>query len=424
VTTFPFQHELPAAAAGAVEIVRALAAAGHQALLAGGCVRDLLLGREPEDYDVATDAGPEQITALFRPTRQVGAQFGVVLVKRRRRWVEVATFRADGPYLDGRRPTSVTRTDAAHDAQRRDFTVNGMFLNPLTDEVIDYVGGHGDLAARVVRAIGEPAARFAEDHLRLLRAVRFAAKLGFPIEPVTLAAIRTHAAQLARVAAERIREELARMLEHPARQSAWRLLQDCELLPHLWPGVKWSAAQAARVETLLGRLPRKVSFGLALGVLLGHLPAGRFAGAARSLTLANEERDVAAWLAAHQSDLNNPAAPALAALKRLMAHPAFADLRALVEARYQDGSDAAERNAQLAARVAAIAPEAVQPPPLVTGDDLLARRIPAGPAYKAILDELYTAQLDEQLVTREQALAALAAILERTPPSRAGGGRA
>ncbi len=424
MTTFPFQHGLPTAAAGAVEVVRALAAAGHQALLAGGCVRDLLLGREPEDYDVATDAGPEQITALFRPTRQVGAQFGVVLVKRQRRWVEVATFRADGPYVDGRRPTSVTRTDAAHDAQRRDFTVNGMFLDPLSHVVIDYVGGHADLAARVVRAIGEPAARFAEDHLRLLRAVRFAAKLGFPIEPVTLAAIRTHAAQLARVAPERIREELARMLAHPARRDAWQLLHTCGLLPHLWPGVEWSEVQAERVETLLGRLPREASFGLALGVLLGHLPTAQFAGAARSLTLANDERDVAAWLVAHQSELDDPEAPSLAQLKRLMAHRAFGELRALVEARYLDRPAAAARRARLAARVAGVRPEAVQPPPLVTGDDLLARHIPPGPVYKAILDELYTAQLEEQLVTRAQALHALAEILVRTRLEGSRGDRA
>ncbi len=187
--TFPLAGELPAESAGAVAIVRTLVAAGHRALLAGGCVRDLLLGSPPHDYDVATDAPPERVTTLFSNTRLVGAQFGVVLVKKKRRWIEVATFRTDDVYLDGRRPVRIALSDARHDALRRDFTVNGMFLDPLAREVIDYVGGRPDLAARVIRAIGAPAARFAEDHLRLLRAARFAARLDFALEPVTLAAV-------------------------------------------------------------------------------------------------------------------------------------------------------------------------------------------------------------------------------------------
>jgi poly(A) polymerase len=413
---FPLPRDLPAAAEPATEIVRQLRAAGHQTLLAGGCVRDLLLGQTPEDFDVATAALPEQVSALFRPTRQVGAQFGVVLVKRRRRWIEVATFRTDGPYLDGRRPVQVTPTDARHDALRRDFTVNGMFLDPLARQVIDYVGGRADLEARVIRAIGEPVARFDEDYLRLLRAVRFAARLGFPIEPATLAAIRSHAPTLAQVAAERVREELERMFLHPARQRAWGWLGDCGLLPYLWPGAGWQAAQIQRIDTLLGRLPAEAPFELTMAILLADRTPDDIERIARDLTLSNEQREMTMWLVAHQVDLDEPARPSLAELKRLMAQPAFAALHRLTAARYEDRPDADVRRNGLDARLRSIAPDTVQPEPFVRGDDLLQRGVAPGPAYKEILDALYTRQLDEVIRSRDEALAALEALLKERNP--------
>jgi poly(A) polymerase len=398
-----------------VAIVRRLVDAGHQAVLAGGCVRDLLLGGEPHDYDVATDAPPQRICELFPAARHVGVQFGVVLVKKRRRWVEVATFRVDGPYLDGRRPVSVTLTDAEHDARRRDFTVNGMFLDPLALEVVDYVGGRADLDARVIRAIGEPAARFAEDHLRLLRAVRFAARLGFAIEPNTLAAIQTHAEKLAHVAAERVRDELEKMFAHAARARAWTLLSECGLLPHLWPGAGWPPAAISRIEVLYSRWPADAPAELAFALLLADLPAAEIERIARARTLSNDQREAVLWLVAHQADLDDPQRPTLAELKRLLANPNFADLRTWATARQQDYPDAAQRQAALAARVAAIPAAAVQPPPLVTGDDLLARGVSPGPIYREILDALYTRQLADELVAREQALTVLDQLLkERT----------
>ncbi len=415
-SVFPLPRDLPAAAEPAVEIVRQLRAAGHQALLAGGCVRDLLLGQTPEDFDVATAALPEQVGALFRPTRQVGAQFGVVLVKRRRRWIEVATFRTDGPYLDGRRPVQVTPTDARHDALRRDFTVNGMFLDPLARQVIDYVGGRADLEARVIRAIGEATARFDEDYLRLLRAVRFAARLGFPIEPATLAAIRSHAPTLAQVAAERVREELERMFVHPARQRAWRWLADCGLLPYLWPDTGWQAAQVQRIDTLLGRLPAEAPFELTMAILLADRTPGDIERIARDLTLSNEQRETTAWLVAHQADLDDPSRPSLAELKRLMAQPAFAALCRLTAASYDDLPDADVRRNGLDVRLRGIAPDTVQPEPFVRGDDLLQRGVAPGPAYKEILDALYTRQLDEVIRSRDEALAALEALLKERSP--------
>lgn len=410
----PFQIELGNAAEGAVRIVRALTRAGHQALLAGGCVRDLLLGLRPQDYDVATDAPPERIGQLFRRTRKVGAQFGVVLVRERGKWIEVATFRSDGWYLDGRRPSEVHFCDARHDAQRRDFTVNGMFLDPLARTLIDYVGGREDLQTKLIRAIGDPPARFAEDHLRLVRAVRFAARLEFEIEPATFAALSEHAPRLATVAPERVREELEKMLSHPTRLRAFDLLAKTGLLPYLWEGAAWRSDRVAARGTLLGRLPQRVSFPLALATLVVDRGAAEIQRICRALTCSNEQRETVGWLVAHHTDLDDPEDISLAGLKRLLAHPAFAELRAWAETRHFELPDGDRRRAALAGRVEAIAPEAVQPPPLVTGDDLAACGVRPGPIYKKLLDELYTRQLDETLTTREAGLRMLDALLAQT----------
>lgn len=219
-------------------ICERLVAAGHRAVWAGGCVRDLLLGRPFHDIDIATSARPEQVTALFAHTRQVGRIFGVVLVEHAGHWFEVATFREDLEYHDGRRPVGVRYADEIADARRRDFTINGLFYDPLTQEVRDYVGGQADLTAQLVRAIGDPRQRFAEDRLRLLRAVRFAATLGFEIEPITRAAICEMAGAIVEVAAERLREELTRLwLEAKRPGSALRLLEQLGLLAALLPEV-------------------------------------------------------------------------------------------------------------------------------------------------------------------------------------------
>ena len=409
--SFPFQAELPDAAEAAVEIVRKLTAAGHQALLAGGCVRDLLLGLQPQDYDVATDATPDRICHLFHPTRKVGAQFGVVLVRKQRRWIEVATFRSDGKYLDGRRPSDVHFSDARHDAQRRDFTVNGMFLDPLGHRLIDYVGGREDLQAGLIRAIGDPPARFAEDHLRLVRAARFAARLGFEIEPATFAALEAHAAKLATVAAERVLQELDKMLTHPTRRRAFDLLAETGLLPHLCKGATWRADQIAAGGALLARLPRRVSFPLAFAVLIADRGTKAIQQICRALTCSNEQRQQIVWLSEHHADLDDPRRISLAGLKRLMAHPAFADLRAWTEARYRELPDGELRCATLARRLSAVAPDAIQPPPFVTGDDLAARGVKPGPIYRKLLDALYTRQLDESLTTRAEALRLLEELL-------------
>src|SRR4051794_6446387 len=212
-------------------VVRRLRDAGHVAYFAGGCVRDELLGLTPKDYDVATDAPPTRVRQLFNNTQAVGAAFGVILVRWKQSQIEVATFRAEGAYLDGRRPSEVTFTTAEQDARRRDFTINGLFHDPIERKVIDYVGGQADLRAKVLRAIGEPNHRFEEDHLRLLRAIRFAARFDLEIKGETAVAIAKHREQLKRISPERIAEELRLMLTPNTRKRAWQELWRFGMMP-------------------------------------------------------------------------------------------------------------------------------------------------------------------------------------------------
>src|SRR6185295_1585440 len=225
----------------ALEIAQKLRAAGFEALWAGGCVRDELLGLTPKDYDVATSAKPEQIRDLFgrRRTLPIGASFGVITVlgPREAGQIEVATFRTDAAYSDGRHPDSVTFTTAEHDAQRRDFTINGLFYDPIAQQVVDYVGGQQDLKAKILRAIGDPRLRLSEDKLRMLRAVRFAAAFNFAIDPDTLTAIQDMAPEINTVSAERIGIEIRRMLIDPNRASALKLLREANLLVQVLPEV-------------------------------------------------------------------------------------------------------------------------------------------------------------------------------------------
>src|SRR5208283_4818865 len=201
----------------AKEIVRRLQAAGFAAFWVGGCVRDLLLGREPQDFDITTDARPEQVEKLFRKTIPVGKKFGVIIVVESEQQFQVATFRAEAEYRDGRHPEKVVFANAEADALRRDFTVNGLFYDPLAQKIHDWVGGEKDLRAKIIRTIGSPAERFAEDHLRLLRAVRFAAQLDFEIEPQTFAAVRKLAPKIELISAERIRDELIKLFSPPLK---------------------------------------------------------------------------------------------------------------------------------------------------------------------------------------------------------------
>ncbi|GMV98020.1 MAG: poly(A) polymerase [Phycisphaerae bacterium] len=393
-----------AVAAAAGRIVRALKDAGHQALWAGGCVRDMLLGREPSDIDIATSATPEQIMALFKPTRKVGVQFGVVLVRKAGHWFEVATFRRDVNYADGRRPEQVVFTDAREDALRRDFTINGLFYDPITGQVIDYVGGQEDLRAGLVRAIGDPAQRFAEDHLRLLRAARFAARLGFQIEASTAEAVRAHAADLVRISPERIREELEKMLAHPARARAFALMADLNLLMHLWPRAEWSDRQIEVCRRVLTELPPSCGFIPALAALLHDRSAEHVQHVTRALRCSNHEIALARWLVQQQARMPDFAAFTPADARKIRAHPGFDDLllihRAVCTAtgRPRTGLAAAERLRD------ALTADQATPPPFITGEDLIDKGLKPGPRFKDILNRLYDAQLNGQLTSRDAAL--------------------
>lgn len=400
----------------ALTIVQRLREAGHEALWAGGCVRDMLLNLDPVDIDVATSAHPEQIVQLFRRTRAVGMQFGVILVKKGPHWIEVATFRTDVNYQDGRRPERVVFTTAKEDAQRRDFTINGLFYDPIAQRVIDYVGGQEDLRAGIVRAIGEPAQRFAEDHLRMLRAVRFATRFGFHIEPATAAAIREHAPELTRISAERIREELEKMFVRPTRADAVRQIADLGLLAYLWPRAHWTDEQLNRAIRVLAALPAEADFVLSLAAFLLENSPREARRIARDLRCSNEEIAALGWLVQHLDSIQVAEILCLPEFKRLMAHPRFDDLLALHQAYCTARDLPLDTNEAARRRREQIPPDQVAPPPLVSGDDLIAMGLEPGPLFGEVLDALYDEQLDNRLQTREQALERMRKIVMEPGP--------
>ena len=415
-------NPLPPEAADAVAVVRRLRAAGHVALLAGGCVRDLLLGRPPKDFDVATDAPPNRVRELFPNTQAVGAAFGVILVRHRGSQIEVATFRTDLEYRDGRRPEGVVFSTPPQDAARRDFTINGLFLDPVTGEVIDYVGGKSDLAARQIRAIGHPAERFAEDHLRLLRAVRFAARLGFEIEPATAAAIVSHGHELVRISPERVADELRRMLTGPGFDRAWRLLHDLNLFPPIFRFLPVAASSIEPARSLFLEQERPPTFGLAVAVLtlddrwqrsgrpddirpwLEKSAVGKLVrGMRESLKLSNEESAEMGQVLMLVGGLLADASPTVAAKKRFLARPEAGGARVLLEILGRAGLFA-ERADTLSGEFAVLEKTDFAPVPLVTGDDLTAAGAKPGPKFKAALDSAYDEQLEGRIDTVSQAL--------------------
>lgn len=389
--------------AAAEEIVRTLRDAGHEALFAGGCVRDLLLNSPPTDIDVATSARPEQVLKLFRRTRAVGKQFGVVLVRRGGHEIEVATFRTDASYSDGRHPDAVHYGTAREDAQRRDFTINGMFYDPIARCVIDHVDGQNDLKRRVIRAIGSPDRRFAEDHLRLLRAIRFAARLDFEIERGTWAAMREHAPAIARISPERIWTELIAMFEHPRRAKAFSLLHRSGVLFHLWPQAQALRGHENLIEDWLGELPVRSSADLCLAVVLHAMSRAKVGESCDALRCSNQTRRTVTWVHEKQNALNEPGRLTLADLKLLMAHEAFGDLVSMFAARLRATEQSLAPYRRIRARIRAIPQQDVAPRPLLTGDDLARLNVPRGPIYKKVLDQVYYAQLNGELSTRESA---------------------
>jgi poly(A) polymerase len=424
----------------AADVARCLVDAGHVALFAGGCVRDHRMGRMPSDYDIATSATPRQVLKIFPHSNEVGAHFGVVIVKRGDHVLEVATFRTDGSYGDGRRPDHVVFSTPEEDAKRRDFTINGLFEDPFSGEIIDYVGGCADLAAGVLRAIGDPHLRFSEDALRLMRVVRFATTLDFEIEQNTWQGVRTHAALLAKISPERIRDELVKMLVSPRRARAFQLLVDSGLIEQFWPEVlaligceqppEWHPEGDVFTHTkiMLDMLGPEVSPELALAVLLhdiakpptrtidagagnrirfnGHdaLGAEMAGDMLRRLRFSNEVIDAVIPMVARHMQFMSVQNMRVAKLKRFMASPTFTQELELHRVDCGSSNGFTDNYEFLLEKREEFSLEPLIPPPLITGRDLIAAGLSPGPKFSEILRDIETEQLEGKLKTREDAL--------------------
>ena len=417
------------------EICRILRDAGHEALFAGGSVRDELLGIPHKDIDIATSATPDQVAELFPDCITVGAAFGVQMVIRRGHHFEIATFRTDGGYVDGRRPSEVSFTDAREDALRRDFTVNAIFKDPLNDDILDFVGGQDDLKARIIRAVGDPHKRFQEDHLRLLRAIRMAAQLDFTIETNTYAAIREHAPLLSRISPERIRNELERILTQPRASTAFRQMLDTGVLdvvlPELKEGVGCEQPPEFHPEgdvfthtlLVLDQLDCP-TFTLAMGALLHDIGKPRTqtfedrirfnqhekVGAEMTdaicarLKLSNEERARIVWLVDQHMRIGAMPNMREAKRKRLVREPGFEELLEVHRADSLGSMGTLDGYNWIRDYASNIPEEAKRPALLVTGNDLIERGYTPGPLFREILTAIEDAQLENTITTREEAL--------------------
>lgn len=430
----------------AARIVSLLQSRGRQAYLVGGCVRDRLLGREPKDYDVATDARPEEVVTLFPNAQLVGAHFGVVMIRDNGAEVEVATFRSDHAYRDGRRPAGVEfETDPRQDVLRRDFTINALLQDPQTGQVLDFVNGRADLDAGVIRAIGEPEIRFGEDHLRMLRAVRFAARLGFQIEPRTMAAIQRLREMIRVVSAERIRDELVRILTEGGAVRGFELLDETGLLGVLLPEVAAMKGVPQPPEfhpegdvwthvLLMLELMERPTRTLALGVLLhdvGKPPTFRVAERIRfdehaeigakmaveiltRLRCSNEDIRQVEALVAHHLRWKDVPRMRESTLKRFLRMERFEEhlelhrLDCLASHRNLDRYEFARRKLEELPR------EELKPRPLLTGHDLIRMGYEPGPAFGAILRTVEDAQLESRIRTPEEAMDYVSSLFE--PP--------
>jgi poly(A) polymerase len=423
----------------ALNILRTLHAAGYEAWLVGGCVRDELRGVAPKDFDIATNALPEQVESLFPKTIGVGKSFGVMLVLENDQQFEVATFRAESGYTDGRRPDTVTFGDAEADALRRDFTINGLFLNPITEELRDWVGGEADLKAGVLRTIGDPAERFGEDHLRLLRAVRFAAQLDFQIEPATFAAVQQHAGKINRVSAERIRDELLKLFRPPHAARGLDLLRDSGLLAHVLaemmltigceqsPEYHPEGDVYKHIRLMLDSMSADAAAELPWTILLHDIAKPATASVGEDGRIHNYGHDK---LGAEMSEvilerlkfprkqidaivftvlkhMNLAAAPKMrkAKLRRMLMRPTF-DLE-LEQHRIDCLGSHAKLDIYdfLCTEQAALAEQPALIEPLVSGRDLIDLGIKPGPPMGELLNAIRDLQLAEEFSTREEALA-------------------
>jgi poly(A) polymerase len=431
----------------ATQIVRELRQAGHSAYLVGGCVRDLVLGREPADFDVATSATPQQVMGLFPRTYAVGAQFGVVLVPIRDEQnyaIEVATFRSDGIYSDGRHPDQVQFSrEAKTDVQRRDFTINGLLLDPISVEVLDYVGGREDLQRRIIRTIGDARQRFAEDKLRMLRAIRFAARFGYKIEEKTLSAIKELAPQIHQVSRERIRDEILKMLTEGRARRAFELLDQTGLLQEVLPEIErmkgveqppqFHPEGDVWVHTLmlLEGLRPSSSKTLALGALLhdvGKPPTFRVAPdrirfdnhaevgtrmaeeICHRFRLSNDETEQVCALVANHMKFGDVKRMKHSTLKRFLRMPKFDEHLELHRLDCLSSHRDLSLYDYVREKLESVPPEQIRPEPLLTGHDLIAAGYKPGPQFKELLTAVEDAQLEGAISTKEEALSLVAGL--------------
>ena len=431
----------------AISIVRTLREHGYKAYLVGGCVRDLLLGCEPADYDVTTDAIPDEVMRIFPDTYAVGAQFGVVLVplpkalvsKDENDAVEVATFRSDIGYSDGRHPDQVRFSkDPREDVERRDFTINGLLLDPVSNQVLDFVGGGNDLKAAIIRTIGDPQRRFAEDKLRMLRAVRFASRFGYTIEPETFRAIQQLAPQINQVSRERVREELNKMLTEGRARQAFLLLDETGLLHEVLPEIEamkgveqppqFHPEGDVFVHTLLllDKLPHPSPITLAWGALLhdvgkpatfrvapdrirfdGHVDVGvRVAeDICHRLRFSNEDTDQILALVDNHMRFAHVQQMKESTFKRFVRMPRFDEHLQLHRMDCESSHGDLTSYNFTREKMASMPPEIIRPAPLISGDDLIAAGYPPGPQFKKILAAVEDGQLEGRLLSGEDALA-------------------
>ncbi len=425
------------AAGLARRVARKLQVCGHAAYLVGGCVRDLLLGREPKDYDVATDARPERVLALFAGARLVGAHFGVALVREEDAEVEVATFRSDHSYLDGRHPSAVEfETDPRQDVLRRDFTINALLMEPQTGQILDFVGGREDLGAGLIRAVGEPEVRFGEDHLRMLRAIRFAARLGFRIEDATMAAIQRLRERIRVISAERVHDELVMILTEGGAARGLDLLDASGLLEVLLPEVAAMKGVPQPPEfhpegdvwthvRLMLEAMQEPTLTLALGVLLhdvgkprtltvrerirfdGHaeLSAQMAVEILTRLRFSHDDVRQVAALAAHHLRFKDVTKMRSSTLKRFLRMERFEEHLELHRLDCASSHRMLDHYYFTKSKLEEFSTEQLKPRPLLTGHDLIRAGYEPGPAFARMLKAVEDAQLEGEIHTPEEALA-------------------
>ena len=420
------------------EVAARLREEGHIAYFAGGCVRDIVRGETPKDFDIATDAKPEIVQKLFPRTYAIGAHFGVIIVLENGFQFEVATFRSDEAYIDGRRPSAVHFSSPEEDAKRRDFTINGMFYDPVAEKVIDFVGGRADIDAKLVRAIGDPAQRFAEDRLRMLRAVRFATVLDYTIDTHTWDALVANATSINEISAERIRDELVRIFLSPNRTRGWDLLDSSGLMRAILPELDRMKGVLQpeqfhpegdvfeHTRLMLQFLPEKVSVPLVFAVLLhdvakpvtatidetgrirfsGHDRAGAQMAEQimRRLRFSGAETEATVEMVRQHMVFKDVPKMREAKLKRFMARPTIDDELELHRVDCQGSHRMLDNYEFLLRKREEFANEPIIPPPLVRGTDLIALGLKPGPKFGEILEAVETRQLEGDLRTREEAL--------------------